>query len=199
MKGENLKTFTSNGQKCNYSVYPKSKKVGINVPIATCKVGKEISFFTRYPGYTIDNLDTGIAYVNDKAVIQKTHPVVNMITMDAKSKDKNPKKVFKSFSKTHYQVDSALVIDTVNALKSNLQARIPTVKENELKMNIMRSVTSQTHSEKVNNQNSWRDGAEIYDNVLSEQSKPGILSKTYSFTASFRVKYRSIHREHEKK
>jgi hypothetical protein len=113
--------------------------------------------------------------------------------MDVKSNNKNPKKVFGSFSKTHYKVDSNLVSSTVNALKANLQSRIPSVKENELKMTIMRGVTDTTHGTKVENKESWRNNAEIFDNIVGDQSKPGILSKKYSISVGWRVKYRSIH------
>lgn len=198
LKGDVLKTFTSNGQKCNYVVYPKSKKSGINVAISSIKVGKEVSFFSRYPGFTIDNLSDGIAYIDKTALIQKSHPVVNMITMDVKANDGNIKKVFKSFSKTHYQADGKLVLDTANALKQSLQSRIPVVKENDLRVSIMRAVTSSTHAEKVYDAKSWKDSLEIYDNVVGEQSKAGMLSKTFNLTTSFKVKYRTIHKGEDK-
>ena len=195
---EKKRVFTQTGASGAFISAPQEKRDGgVAVPLIDESSKPDAQFLKVFPGWTLDNIDTGIAKLGlGQASVQTNHPVVAVI-----------KRAYERAGGTNrleekhagfFFVTEGLLDRSMELLKKDMQRGLPITNLNKLKLSISRAVTS-TADNKVGShgkedtgaaQSQWKDMAEIGQNIRMRHLSRNLMDEEFSAYAELQIYFR---------
>lgn len=193
---EKEEVFTQTGASGVYVSMPNEKNDAIAIPLIKESSKPDAKFLRVFPGWTLENIDTGVAKLGrGKASVCVDHPVVAVLKRAYEKKGATPDlQEFQGF----YFVTEKLLDTGMRILKKDMEAGLPITNLNQLKLSISRAVTS-TSDDKVGAhgkedtgtaQSQWVDTAEIGNNIRMRGFKKGLMDEEYAAYVELKIRYR---------
>lgn len=193
------KSITDTGSAATFTIRPKmsfSHPVGKEIYAGNKAAAENSPFLQEYKDYTLDNVDSGINYVEDEdgehALIRKTHPVIGLFNDARRQIGKGPLTDDDLLEKTQLYIASAS--DTrkcLGLLKGLMQEKLQIQNLYDVKFNLRRARGGASAD---SNDTAWDSLQEIGDSVKGDQSKARLLSQPNQLHVTVQYKYKSLGR-----
>jgi hypothetical protein len=145
-------------------------------------------FLEKYPGWNLDNLETGITHISEqKSVIRNDHPLIGVFNKARVSTGKTALTAKDEAPAGFFTAVRRDVEPTLERLKSTMTDKLQIQDLHNLSVRFARAFGAQAGGAPE-----WDDPAELYDGLSNARSKQGALEEPRSLYVKLRVRYRVI-------
>ncbi len=198
IKADKVDRYTHTNAKGVYIVRRREKWSNPRRVALTKRSAKtNVRFLQAYSGWTLDNIDDGINWLDkDTALVKKDHPLIAIINEVAKQPlTKDDIKL-----KGWYSISRATVSHSLEWLKQEMEDKLPLTDLTKLRFTISRAITTKGTSDNGSDSVGvkmlgtesalWLDSAEVFDNLDAKRSKEAATAQRYSIYMKLEVRWR---------
>ncbi|KKL03793.1 hypothetical protein LCGC14_2622580, partial [marine sediment metagenome] len=192
---ERVPPLPPDGLLATHTFFPKTSAEDVRLELAQGAGNPDSEFLKKYPGWNIQNLESGINWLSDgqQALVPRDSPIVELYN-DVREREGLPVLGAQDEDVTGYfttkQSEARRCIDL---MRSSLHQYLQMSNLYDTKFSISRTYTSAPPSASEPRHKMWKDNAEIFDDVPPKQSAQAIrMAEPFSLYVKVLFRYKAV-------